>query len=96
MKASAAKGENFEVLFTLPVLGAEAVVVITAEPLLPHIVVTADSDCMEGCCCGVELKDSDREVCNDDDDDCGGNFAMVTIEVSVADDESLLPMDKSR
>lgn len=97
MKASAANGENFEVRLTRPVFGADVVVVTTAEPLLLHIAVTADKDCMEGCCCGVdEHRDNDRDVCKEVDDDCGGNFAMVTIEVRVAEEESLLPIDKSR
>lgn len=43
LNASAAKGENLELRFTRPLLGAE-VVVITLDPLLPQMAVTADKD----------------------------------------------------
>lgn len=95
MNASAASGENFDVRLTRPVFGAEAVVVTTAELLLLRIAVTADKDCIDGCC-GVEHSEKDRVVCKELDEDCGGNFAIVTIEVRVAEEESLLPIDRSR
>lgn len=88
MNASVAAGENLEVRFTRPLLGADAVVT-TEAPLLPQMavtVVTALSDCSDICCDVPEAVEILAALF------IGGYLMIVVIDgVNVAVELSLLP-----
>lgn len=88
MNASVEAGENLEVRFTRPLLGADAVVT-TAAPLVPQMAVTVEtalSDCSDICCGVADAVELPSALF------IGGYLIIVVIDgVNVAEELSLLP-----